>query len=252
MNYIVNYRKNAEKMNKPISFMWFSLRYAKKENYNNNPILYLMYGLSYPLSFLLNYFGVSPNKITTLSIIFSLLAAVALIEISYLWFCIFWFFAIFLDFCDGTVARMTDNFSNRALDYDHMSDLFKMALIFLSVSIYHSSGLIWVLSFSSLFLLLYYTIINHDLTHFNKNKVVNYVSLDRSSGFINKAKKFVNKNRLFRNFFSLFMTIDGHTLFIFFMIPINKAFAAVVLASLIFILLVQVLRNGYRLYAIKL
>lgn len=239
-------------MNQPISFMLFSLQYAKKENYNKNPILYLMYGLSYPFSFLLNYFGISPNKITTLSIIFSLLAAAALFEISYLWFCIFWFFVILLDFCDGTVARMTDNLSNRAFDYDHMSDLFKMALIFLSISIYHSSGLIWVLSFVSLFLLLYYTIINHDLAHFNKKKVVNYGSLDRSSGLINKAKKFINKNRLFRIFFSLFMTIDGHTLFIFFLMPINKIFAVVVLSYLISVLLVQVLRNGYRLYAIKL
>ena len=239
-------------MKQPTSFMWVSLRYAKKENYNNNPILYLMYGLSYPLSFLLNYFGISPNKITTLSMIFSLLAAVALIEISYLSFGIFWFVAILLDFCDGTVARMTDNFSNRAFDYDHMSDLFKMALIFLSISIYHSSELIWVLSFSSLFLLLYYTIINHDLTHFNKNKIVNYGSLDRSSGLINKAKKFINNNRLFKFFFSLFMTIDGHTLFIFFLMPINKVFALVVLSYLIFILLVHVLRNGYRLYTIKL
>jgi phosphatidylglycerophosphate synthase len=239
-------------MNKPTNFMWFSLSYAKKENYNNNPILYLMYGFSYPLSFLLNYFGVSPNKITTFSTIFAVLAAVSLIEISYLWFCIFWFFAVYLDFCDGTVARMTDNFSNRAFDYDHMSDLFKMALIFLSVSIYHSSELIWVLSLSSSFLLLYYTIINHDLTHFNGGKVVNDGYLDGGSVVINKAKKVIHKSELLRKLFSLFMTVDGHTLFIFFLIPINVAVAEVVLIYIIFILLAHVFRNGYRLYSIKL
>jgi phosphatidylglycerophosphate synthase len=239
-------------MNQPTSFMWFSLRYAKKENYNNNPILFLMYGFSYPLSFLLNYFGISPNKITTFSTIFSVLAAFALIEISYLWFCIFWFIAIFLDFCDGTVARMTDNFSNRAFDYDHMSDLFKMALLFLSTSMYHSSELIWILSLSALFLLLYFTIINHDLARFKEDKVVNDAYLDESSVVINKAKKFINKNKLLSNLFSLLMTIDGHTLFIFFLIPINMVVAEVVLAYLISILLAHVFRNGYRLYSIKL
>ena len=151
----------------------------------------------------------NPNKITTLSIVFSLLAAITLIETSYLWFCIFWFFAILLDFCDGTVARMTDNFSNRAFDYDHMSDLFKMAIILLSVSIYYSSKLIWILSFLSSFLLLYYTIINHDLTHFNKNKLDNNINLKTKKGLINRAKRFVNKELVIKKIFSLFMTIDG-------------------------------------------
>jgi len=248
----VNYIVNEALMTKVKIFSLFSLEYAKKENCRNNPILYLMYGVSYPFSYVLVYFRMTPNLITTFSIVFSLLSAIALLNISYGWFFTFWFIAILLDFCDGTVARMTGNFSNRAFDYDHMSDLFKMALMFLSVSLYHSSELIWVLSLSSLFLLLYYTVINHDLTCFYRGGAVDDDYSGESSAVMDKAKNIIHQSNLLRKLFSLFVTIDGHTLFIFFLLPINTAVAEVVLAYLISILLLHIFRNGYRLYSIKL
>jgi len=50
--------------------------------------------------------------------------------------------AVVLDFCDGTVARMSNAVSKSALRYGHMSDLIKSAAIFLCVAIYYSEAYI--------------------------------------------------------------------------------------------------------------
>ena len=87
-----------------------------------NVIQLLMYRIAYPFAVLLNKLHLSPNQITTQSLVFSILAFIALIyDEGWVWFSIFWGVSLLLDFCDGTVARMANKVSKTAFRYDHMS-----------------------------------------------------------------------------------------------------------------------------------
>ena len=100
---------------------WFSEKYINKEAVAGNPILLLMYRAAYSPSLLLNAVGLSPNQITVLSIAFSVLAAVALgSSADALYFIVFWCLSVLFDFCDGTVARMSNRISRVAFQFDHM------------------------------------------------------------------------------------------------------------------------------------
>ncbi len=190
-----------------------------------------MYGVSYPFAYLLNAIRISPNNITTISIVLTFIACYALITGSVMWYLVFWACAVLLDFCDGTVARMSNTVSKSAFRYDHMSDLLKIAAIFLSVAIYFSESFIWILSFCALFFYLYYTLISHDLDNHSKigsNPESEHKPEGGEGGLKNRIKQNPFLYRIAAQIYSIFATINGHTLLLFFLLPLNANLAALI------------------------
>jgi phosphatidylglycerophosphate synthase len=233
-------------------FYFFSVRYSKLDTIKNNFILYVMYGIAYPLAFFLNLLKISPNNITILSIVVTLVGCLLLVTGNNTGFMYFWGIAVVLDFCDGTVARMSNTVSKSAFRYDHMSDLFKISVIFLSVSIYYSDAYIWVLCYCALFIYLFYTVISHDLNHNQKliksrSKVSESEYRSESGGLKEKIKKNIMVYRVFVQCYSIFATINGHTLLLFLFLPLDKELATVILCYFLLLATSGMIINGLKL-----
>lgn len=223
---------------------------------NVNAVQLLLYRLAYPLAVLLNRLHLSPNQITTLSLATSVLAFIALAcDEGWGWFAIFWGITVSLDFCDGTVARMTGRISKAAFRYDHMSDLFKIFLLFPGTGIRYDDSLVWIVSTSVLFLYMYFTVLNHELNHvrkfaakFNPPPAADIARMQnppvagphsrfreryRVVGWLARYDwplRFVHwlwnaSHDGWRATRTMLLTINGHTLLLFFVLPLGAPFA---------------------------
>ena len=215
-------------------FYLFSVEYAKQQTLKNNLFLYIMYGLSYPVAYFLNQLKISPNNITTLSIVVTVVGCLLLATGHVMVYLVFWAIAVVLDFCDGTVARMSNMVSKSAFRYDHMSDLLKISAIFLCVAIYYSETYIWILCFCAVFSYLFYTVISHDLNHHQKalksqSRESESEAKAESSGLKGKLKQNTLVYRVLAQCYSIFATINGHTLLLFFLLPLDENLAMVIL-----------------------
>ena len=173
---------------------------------------------------------------------FSLGAALSIIyDLPYGLFFAFWTTSILLDFCDGTVARITKRFSNHAVDIDHLSDLLKIFIIILSSAYAMDSKLIWVMSSISVFGLLVSDLLNTTLDKARaKPQVVggtpsiNVVSPSYATSKLRMIRSAKIKNFV-RNCYTICSTINGHTLLIFLLFPVHANYALVALLYLILI-----------------
>ena len=123
-----------------------------------NPIVWILYRVSYPLAFLLWRLKFSANFVSALSLIAALAAAFFLVAPRNLaLFATAWVFAMVLDFCDGMVSRMSGTANTSAFKLDHFLDLTKFSLITLALGMYWDSNeitLILLLSTQSIFIFL--------------------------------------------------------------------------------------------------
>ncbi len=237
----------------------FSDKYVNNAAISDNIVLLIMYRFAFPFSILLSKLRLTPNQITTLSLLFSLFSFVALVlDDGWNWFVLFWSISLLLDFCDGTVARMTNNIGKTAFRYDHNSDLMKIGLIILGAGFRYDNEIVWGVSFSALFLFMYYTILNHELAIQRKKKIqqpseqdynitVPYVRIRerfRIAAWIVKYKIIVNT---IKNTYSAIFTINGHTLLIFLLIPFGMEY---VLWSFIYFILISLFGCKSRIQAL--
>jgi len=222
------------------------LVFANKGAIENNPILAFMYTIAFPLALLAKQIHLKPNAVTLVSFIFALLAFLALAFNEIFVFVILWSVAYVLDFVDGTLARMTGQIENSALDLDHISDILKIILMFLGFGLYFDDYITWTLSFASSALYVFYTLINHEV-----DWVQNFSSFSKSSEKKFKLSKNVIKSvdtrlsikdRLkiyFQNkpiqkknvqiSLNTSTNIHAHTLLIFFFIPVDLYLAYVLM-----------------------
>jgi len=227
----------------------FSDKYVNHKAVVGNVVLLMMYRFASPFSVLLNKLNMSPNQITTQSLVFSILAFAALVfDEGWILFSFFWGMTVLLDFCDGTVARMADKVSKSAFRYDHMSDLLKIFLTFLGIALRYDDHLIWTLAFSASFGFMYGDILNHTLgciaKHVTQTQQQSISSEDsfRSNGQMRDRHfivawivKYDLLVKIYKNTRSALLTINGHTLLLFFLFPLGKEFALWGLGYLLFI-----------------
>ena len=90
------------------------LKYANK-NALNNPIQFVLYAIAFPIAIVFKKLHISPNQLTLLSVLLTVLAVYHLIEKDHSLFLIYWSFAYILDYTDGTLARMTKKIRSTAL-----------------------------------------------------------------------------------------------------------------------------------------
>lgn len=213
----------------------FSDQYANRTAIGNNFLLLLMYRFAYPFAVILSRIGLSANTITTMSVILSVMASFSLIQDDEPWmFIIFWGCALLFDFCDGTVARKTKTTRKTAFRYDHTSDLCKIFIVILAVGIEYQHLYVWILSISALFMFLFYVVLNHDLNivrQKNKeveSKVISKDSNNNSYATLAEGGKF----DLIKASYAAFLSINGHTLLVFFLFPFGINWALIGLTYL--------------------
>ena len=151
-----------------------------------------------------------------------------------------------LDFCDGTVARMANKISKMAFRYDHMSDIFKISLLILGVGIRFDDLLYWILSATFIFTYTYSEILSHDLKNINERRhyesrdpLMPQEKLDNKRlrerfllvGYVTKKFPFVVN--VARQTYTALTSFNGHTLLVFFMLPIGGWVTVAVLFYLI-------------------
>lgn len=228
------------------------LKFSNKNAVKGNFIQKLLYIIAYPTASIAKKIGITPNCLTFIGFILVILAFSSLVKNNLYGFIILWFFAYNLDYADGTLARMTNSAGKTALDYDHITDLLKISLIFLGFGLYYDNQIIWILTFSSGVLFLFYTVLNHELNMSQKlseiyisflkiksNKNLNNNFFKKKITVLDHIKLSIKKIPLLKNFilglFTIFLTINGHTLIIFFFIPLNYNLAIILLTYFILI-----------------
>jgi len=232
----------------------FSDKYVNHGAVAGNIVLLLMYRFAYPFAALLNKLNLSPNQITTQSLFFSILAFAALVfDEGWVWFSIFWGMTVLLDFCDGTVARMANKVSKSAFRYDHMSDLFKISLVILGIGLHYNDALVWVLAFSASFVFMYGDVLNNTLGSIAKlaAKTQQATNSDEVSLPPNSRRRdryrivaWVVKRdwllTIYKNTYAVLLTVNGHTLLLFFILPLGRGYALAGFSYLIFVELLAI------------
>lgn len=246
--------------------MLFSSKFIKQSAAKNNIIIYLLGRLTYPVSVLLARIGLSPNQITTLSIIFAFLSSLALIfDRGWSLFILFWTISLILDFCDGTVARMTGRIRKSAFRYDHTSDLFKIFVVILGVAIRFNDEWVWVTALSSIFFFMYYILLNSDAT--TSSQVISLVKNMRNEikgdlGYSDyreltlkeKIKSYMQDGIIkdvFYNLYTIVFSINGHTLLLFLFFVFGKDIVISVFLYLTILSLIGVWKNINKLRALE-
>lgn len=236
----------------------FSEQYVNRGAIGGNMLLYAMYRFAYPFAYVLNCVGISPDAITTLSILSAIMAFVVLASgAAYGWFVLLWSLTILLDFCDGTVARMSGRIATRMFRFDHMSDMVKIGLVVLGTAIRFGETPLWVLGLSFVFLYLYSEIVHHDLKHISERARAAAAVTDAPSsegpaprGGLrdrNPAVRFLADRlpwlyKLLWQIYIAVTTFNGHTLLVFLLLPFG---GAVTYAALSYLILLS-LRDGVR------
>jgi phosphatidylglycerophosphate synthase len=208
-----------------------------------NPISALIYMTVFPIAKISQKLGLTPNFVTFCSFVFTLLAFYALSKNHLFYYTVFWLTGYLLDFVDGTLARMTNNIRKTALRIDHLSDLIKIAILLLGFGIYFNDTSMWIFLFVTTSLFFFYAVVNHDLGAVIKISSLKFSNESkRENSREIKAKVKVEKRTIFQDIWyskNIFFLIDGHTLLIFFLIPIGKTWAYSSLSYFCIILLYQ-------------
>lgn len=220
---------------------FFSDRYANHSAIQGNFIVLWMYRFSYPLAVIFTKLKLTPNQITTLSLIFSIVACVSLVFLeSNMVFAALWGISVILDLCDGTVARMNNNKSTSAFRYDHMSDLFKIYILTLSISLHFMDTTVWVMAVSASCLYLYNMVLTHDILKYkskpnekiNSDKDLNNRRLRHRYSFVAWLVKFRLVISFYKAFHSILLTVSAHTYLLFCLMPYNVTFTLSMLSYL--------------------
>lgn len=209
-----------------------------------NPISAMIYLTVFPIAKISQKLGLTPNFVTFCSFVFTLLAFYALCMSHLFYYTVFWLIGYLLDFVDGTLARMTNNIRKTALRVDHLSDLIKIALLLLGFGIYFNDISMWIFIFVTTSLFFFYAVLNHDLGAAIKISSLKFSNESkRENSRETKAKVKQKKRTLLQNihryYSNIFLLIDGHTLLIFFFIPIGKTWAYSLLSYFCIILFYQ-------------
>lgn len=231
------------------------LRYSNKDAIHN-PIQIFLYVVAYPLALFLNKIKLSPNSVTIISSIFAVFSFVSLIKYNLFLFYIFWGISFILDYADGTLARMINKMRKNALRIDHISDHLKVILILLGFGIYYDCKEIWILSFLASGTFLFYSLLNHDLSsnikisklQINENQKEIYGNSRQKILKQNLLNKFSFMRYIYKFLFGTFYLINGHTLIIFFFIPVEYNYA---LYLFLYLILICTTHSIHRLFLLS-
>ena len=189
---------------------------------HQNVVKKFTYWITSPLARGFIKINVSANNVTFLSFLSSVVAGYFLVyKENILFFIIFWLLNIILDFTDGAVARGSKKDRiNGVLRVDHLTDLIKFGIIWIATGLKYLDHLVWISAIACSLCYFFYVILSHDHIH--------YLKINKNQSEISKSgsiKDKIHGNFLLRNFFQLLLTIDGHSLYYFLILPLGKQYA---------------------------
>jgi len=195
-----------------------------RDNVKDNILQHILYKISYPFSLIFSYLGLTPNNITCLSFFLCVFSGFFIIKNDHELFLICWYLSHFLDYCDGTLARITNNTTKILLRVDHLSDLIKLQITLISFSIYYSNIGVWICF--SVFNIIFW--ISEVLS-------VQYKLESKVSNKTTNNSKF--KSKVLKNIYNIFFTFDGHSLLLIGLTVINSKVFIIILIYYSFLLL---------------
>jgi len=181
---------------------------------SSSNLCYLLFAwLASPPAKYLASLRIKPNNITTFgNLLFLLGLTLYLLHYDLSSFALL-FFAYYLDFCDGSVARRTNTVQTSSFRYDHWSDVTRFFLIFLSVGLRFSDATIWLFSFIGSSSFLYYNSLNHTLSDVLNSRQHTYpasteeIAPKPNRGFVSLAFHYFSQTALFVNSLWLFLLL---------------------------------------------
>lgn len=208
---------------------------------NNNIIVWLLSHFSLPLSKFFNQLKITPNTLTFFSFICIVLGCKELINENFILFCSYLIISIILDICDGQVARMSGNVNSSNLDIDHITDIIKISLIFLSFGILINTKFNWIIIFLSNFFYLFYCFI---ISETNKIQIKNIKKRRRLSKPIFFNYFSLNLfSMIYKIMLPLIITFNSHSLFLFLLILIDLKLINFILTYYICVYIYRIFKN---------
>ena len=224
-----------------------------KQFFNNStidiPILHILYTINIPLAFVFIKMKVNPNHLTTMSNI-SVLASFYFIFFNYhfVYFFLLWMLGLFLDICDGIVARETNQKTSQGSFYDHFTDQIKILLLLLCVGIYYHESTIWILTFLTSTLFLLYSFLKM-LIKFRHKIVTNHLGAqEKSISIVKIENKFLLflKRYAYNNIFLMQGNFIVYLGFVFY-----NSITIYVLYCLLMIIMFNLLKGIKTMYSIN-
>ncbi len=210
-----------------------ALDFANRDATQDNPVLQLLYALTYPLALLAKRLGISANTLTALSLLTGLLAFFFLVFDQVVLFLVMWLFSYILDLVDGTVARMTKKINTLGVDIDHLSDMLKIPLVFIGFGVFYSSQTVWVLASLAVLALMSWETLRLSISQNEKAATLESVALlplpslksftQEKLKSIERLKQVIKRNAGLRVVTKLSFAIHLHTFLWFFVMPFSSA-----------------------------
>ena len=190
--------------------MIFTTKYANQNLIKTSFLNYLLYLVSSPIVFISKRLGFSPNNLTILSIV------------------------------SCALARMTNKVSSNKLNFDHLSDLFKIFLLSLCLCLLHNNKILFIVAFSFIFLMLFNEVIRGKIDSQNIKSQKSFIET--------KLKTRLNPSLtiLIQQVYNTFFIFHGHSLILFLFMPISEDFAIIGLLYFSFLSFKSVLINIYK------
>ena len=149
-------------------------------------------------------------------------------------------FSLLLDYSDGPLARMTNQVSSSKLNFDHLSDLFKIFLLSLCLCLLHDNKILFIVAFSFIFLMLFNEILRGKIDSQNINSQNSFIKT------IIKTRLNPSITMLFQQVYNTFFIFHGHSLILFLFMPLSVDFAIIGFLYFSFLSLKSVLINIYK------
>lgn len=153
-------------------------------------LLKFIYFINFPLLWFFLKFKIKANTVTTLSNLSAVFSFYFLFNNETAFYAL-WTFALFLDVCDGMIARATSTSSANGSFYDHYSDIAKILFLYLSIAIKYNDQIIWILAMLNAILFSLMAIANTILS----KKVIEEEFLAKNKLILEKINK-TTKNKL--------------------------------------------------------
>jgi phosphatidylglycerophosphate synthase len=208
---------------------------------NNNIFVWLLSYFSLPLSKLFNQLRITPNTLTFFSFICIVLGCKELINGNFIFFCSYLIISIILDICDGQVARMSGNVNKSNLDIDHITDVIKISLIFLSFGILINTKFNWIIIFLSSFFYLFYCFIISETKKIHKKNIKKKIRLSKPMFF--NYFSLNTFSMIYKIMLPLVITFNCHSLFLFLLILIDLNLINFVLLYFISVYMYRIFKN---------
>lgn len=217
---------------------------------NTNLVIWVMSSICFPISKLFATYKISPNLITALSFILIIISCSFLLQGNLILFSLTFIFSILLDFCDGQVARILKKSNDTKFNFDHLSDIIKVSIIYLTFGILFDEFYSWIFFFISHFLFSFYIYLHSIVSNISEVKN-NLIKKDRINFLFFEYFKLNFFKMIYKILIPLIITFNAGSLFLILLILIDIKMIYVVFLYFNFVFIFRIFKNSKKLLNTK-